>query len=389
MLTPWPSISRAIPPRAVVERPSVRPTCAAIVAAGVLLGLVAAVHAGAATDGRWDAKAAAAYLDARQTWWAAWPTAARDHGTFCVSCHTVLPYALARPALRLTLAEAAPTPAESHLIDNVDARVTRWNEMAPYYPDQTRGIPKTSESRGTEAIFNALILAMRDRGTGRLENDTQLAFDHMWDLQMKTGDLAGAWAWLNFHNEPWESPTSAYFGAAIAAVAVGSAPVPYAASPAIQDNLKRLRGYFDREFDHQPLSNRLVLMWASGKVEGLMSSEQRHSVADAAFGLQRQDGGWSFASLGNFSRADGTPIETDSDGYATGLAVLALESAGVPSSDARLQRGLDWLRAHQDPATGRWWASSPNKRRDPQSDAARFMSDAATAFAVLALTGAR
>ena len=37
----------------------------------------------------WDMRAAAAYLDSRQTWWSAWPTAARDHETACVSCHAV------------------------------------------------------------------------------------------------------------------------------------------------------------------------------------------------------------------------------------------------------------------------------------------------------------
>ena len=49
-----------------------------------------------------DARAAAAYLDARAEWWSTWPNAARDRGTFCISCHTTLPYALARPALRAT-----------------------------------------------------------------------------------------------------------------------------------------------------------------------------------------------------------------------------------------------------------------------------------------------
>ncbi len=51
----------------------------------------------------WDRKAAAAYLDARMSWWESWPSAARDHETFCVSCHTSLPYAMARPALRSSL----------------------------------------------------------------------------------------------------------------------------------------------------------------------------------------------------------------------------------------------------------------------------------------------
>jgi hypothetical protein len=56
----------------------------------------------------WDQKAAAAYLDQRAAWWMEWPKAARDHETFCVSCHTAVPYALSRPALRKSLAETAP-----------------------------------------------------------------------------------------------------------------------------------------------------------------------------------------------------------------------------------------------------------------------------------------
>src|SRR5262249_46667500 len=70
-----------------------------------------------------DEKAAASYLDGRFTWWMSWPTAARDHGTFCVSCHTVLPYALARPALRGALAEENVSPVEQKLLDNVVKRV--------------------------------------------------------------------------------------------------------------------------------------------------------------------------------------------------------------------------------------------------------------------------
>ena len=45
-----------------------------------------------------------------------------------------------------------------------------------------------------------------------------------------------------------------------------------------------------------------------------------------------------------------------------------------------------WLAKHQDSATGKWMATSLNKQRDPATAAANFMSDAATGFAVLALT---
>ena len=41
----------------------------------------------------WSPQAAAAYLDGRADWWASWPQAARDHGTFCISCHTAATYA--------------------------------------------------------------------------------------------------------------------------------------------------------------------------------------------------------------------------------------------------------------------------------------------------------
>jgi squalene-hopene/tetraprenyl-beta-curcumene cyclase len=47
-----------------------------------------------------------------------------------------------------------------------------------------------------------------------------------------------------------------------------------------------------------------------------------------------------------------------------------------------------WLEQHQE-QDGDWRATSLNKQRDPQSDTGRFMSDAATGYAVLALEKAK
>lgn len=160
------------------------------VAVAMVVGLSWSNRAGAVRDSAgWSPTAAAAYLDQRMDWWTKWPTAARDHGTFCVSCHTVLPYALARPVLRQALAEREPSANERLLVDNVTRRVRLWKDVEPFYPDQTRGLPKTSESRGTEAILNALILASRDALTASpsLTEDTRRAFDNLWALQMKSG----------------------------------------------------------------------------------------------------------------------------------------------------------------------------------------------------------
>jgi len=340
----------------------------------------------AGSAGSWDAKAAAKFMDDRQTWWQTWPNAARDHNTFCVSCHTAMPYAISRPALRGALGERGPSIPEQKLIENVAKRVTMWRDVEPWYPDQTRGIPKTSESRGTESVFDAFVLALRDAPSGKLSDDTRTAFANMWALQMRTSDASGGWAWINFHYEPWESPNSPYFGASMAAIAVGTAPEGYAASPAIADNLKLLREYFKRETDKQNLLNRVMGLWASTKVENLLTREQQQAIVSEAAQKQQADGGWTTSSLGAYQRVDNTAVDTKSDGYATGLVTLALQASGVPASDPRVAKGLAWLRANQNHETGQWTAVSLNKNRDPKSEIGQFMSDAATAYAVLALT---
>ena len=49
-----------------------------------------------------------------------------------------------------------------------------------------------------------------------------------------------------------------------------------------------------------------------------------------------------------------------------------------------LMAGLQWLERHQN-SDGSWRAESLNARRNPQTDVGRFMTDAATGYAVMAL----
>jgi rhamnogalacturonyl hydrolase YesR len=144
------------------------------------------------------------------------------------------------------------------------------------------------------------------------------------------------------------------------------------------------RDYLRRQYAAQPLLNQLYVLWASSKEPGLLTSDDRQTLLAAIRSRQQADGGWRLMALDERQRSDESPEPTASDGYATGIAVLALEESGASRTDPTLERGLAWLANHQE-KNGSWTTLSMNHDRDPQSDAYLFMTDAATGYAALAL----
>jgi squalene-hopene/tetraprenyl-beta-curcumene cyclase len=352
-------------------------------AAGALM-LILGGCSRSSTGVNWDPPAAAHYLDNRASSWMHSRKASRDHGTACLSCHTTVPYALARSELGRMLDEPAPPPAQRELLAIVKKRIALWPQLLPWYRDEKH------ESRGTEAVLNALILTNADATLGHLSAPTRAALDDMWTLQQTDGPRAGSWPWIDFGNQPWEASDSVYYGATLAALATGFTPEEYRSQPDIQERVRQMRDYLRREYPNQTLLNRVNLLWAAERLPNLIEPEVRTAILSEISARQRPDGGWSVASLmPGWKRHDGSSPPDTSDGYATGLITLVLQESGIPTSDPRLGRSLAWLLGNQSHWNGRWSAESPNGRRRPWDEAAPFMDDAATAFAVLALARAQ
>jgi hypothetical protein len=127
----------------------------------------------------------------------------------------------------------------------------------------------------------------------------------------------------------------------------------------------------------------------------LLTEHQEARLLDEVARLQLSDGGWELSSLDEQSRKHAY-LDTwrrltrmgKSDGCATGLVVLAMEAVAVKQHEKMQQQGLQWLEKHQT-QDGSWRAVSLNGPRDVHSDIGRFMSDAATGYAVLALEKAK
>ena len=350
----------------------------------VLAILAAALAvAGAATQTGWNPGRAADYLDARQKAWLAWPPA-NHSGISCMSCHTGLPYLLARPALRQTLGEHNPTLYEAVLIDGV--RATALKSDGAFLFGDEKGL-RADQEFGAQIVISALVLAVDDAPHLRLSPEGESAFERLWKFQLRDGENKGAWNWSDFDLDPWETPQATFYGAALAAVATGVAPAGYQFRPQIQGNISTLTKYLLSAQKAQPLHNRLAMLWAAAELHNWLPEGDRRAILDLVWAKQHADGGWSSESLGPWKNRAKAPSVSGSNGYATAWAAFTLERAGVPSSDRHLARALDWLKTHQDRESGAWAAESMNHAHAAGSMPALFTQDAATAYAVAALSG--
>ncbi len=272
----------------------------------------------------------------------------------CFTCHTNYSYLLARPQI------SAEVTAHRQVRTALEELVQkRWQEQGPRWD--------------AEVVMSAAVLALNDAATSeKLHPASRAALDRMWTLQRDDGGFD----WLKCNWPPMESDD--HYGATMAAIAAGAAPGNYAAGDEAQIGLARLRDYFAAN-PPPTLHHTAMLIWADSYLDDLLGDQQRDEGLQKLLELQRDDGGWALATLGDWTRADGKQQDTqNSDGYATGFVIYVLRRGGLQADDPRLAKGIAWLKSHQR-QSGRWYTRSLNK------DSKHFISHAGTAFAVLAL----
>ena len=293
----------------------------------------------------WDKAAAAKYLDDRMDLWfdKARKLRTGQGNTACASCHTTVPYALARPALRKAAGVSQPTPQEARLLDETLRRVETYGS----HEQINKG--KDEQSRGTEAVLNLLVLAGEDARQDRQvpSEPTRKALAELWKEQRADG----AWDWLDFGLEPYESTDSVYYGAALAAMAVGTAS-GYAGDTGQNGSsgLGKLRSYLKANYAEQNLHSRTWMLLASARLAGLLSRDQTDALVTELRRKQNADGGWSVYKLGPWTWSKASPpyepqgkpdvsLLSKSDAYATGLIAYALRQAGSARRPSESEAG--------------------------------------------------
>jgi squalene-hopene/tetraprenyl-beta-curcumene cyclase len=228
---------------------------------------------------------------------------------------------------------------------------------------------------------------------GKLQPSTRKALDKMWAVRRpvaKNNHFRGPWGQDGFCWDLSAPELDGDYNSILAALAVGTAGDGYARPGAARQEITHLREYlgsrFHNERDRGDLHAQALVLWASCRLDGLLSTTKRETIVRSLLAAQRADGGWSLSELGGRWHPSTQKV---SDGYATGLVVHALRQAGKPTDHAEVARGLAWLRKHQR-ASGGWF--TPNADRDPTMGGIGThdlaILNLGTAFAVMALRAA-
>lgn len=292
----------------------------------------------------------------------------------CVTCHTNGHYLIVPPKI------FKDRPAAAEVRSFAETWIDSWEED---------GLPRT-EIVVAPAAFLAINNMQMD---GELRPATQKALHEAWKLQSDEGHWSD---WLKCNWPPFEQDD--HYGVTLMAIAMGMAPDSYTSVEPARTGIRRLLSYLQNS-EPEEVHHRAMMLWSSKYHEGLVAPEERRRWIDELLALQKPSGGWASGDLGRWrQRAPETggyhhldaefvereypPVMVDpnGDGYGTGFVMYALLQAGVPASDAQMQKGLAWLKNNQQ-ADGKWFTNSLRN----EFDTSNFLTHTGTTFALMVL----
>jgi hypothetical protein len=280
----------------------------------------------------------------------------------CISCHTTGWGLAAQPII------------DSGSDEVSDGRAFAQEYLSGYLEGEIKPHKQYGSIEGQ--VATAAFLAMSDARSGdQVHEITRQGLDHAWELL----DASGTWEeWLQCNWPPFES--DAEFGPTLMLVALGE--IRGIANLEEQDikAAAKLSKYLQ---DNPPLSlhAKAMRLWAAIYWSELIPATERSAWLEDLLDAQATDGGWSMASLAGpaWKRDGGEGQTTTSEAYPTAFVTYVLLQTGRSPEDAVILEGRHWLRQHQR-EDGDWFTRSP--RRDRK----HYISRAATAFSLLALT---
>lgn len=285
----------------------------------------------------------------------------------CGTCHTNLAHVMAEPFL-----------VERDGETEREIRDSLFDFLASYNPNVDQ-VPAEERRANNNILWNRLVIAgifaMSDGEAHEKQDPRTLArFDQIWRMQSPDGSFNYPKKALPFLED------DKYYVFTMLSVAAQYLPADYRAKPAAAEGIKKLNHFLAANAPPNQ-HDELVLMRAAMGAPELMSAARKADLVKRTLALQRPDGGWSVASLGDWPREDGGPNAKNgpSDGYGTGFVLYTLCKTGFPANDPAIQKGLGWIKAHQR-VSGRWFTASLwSEKRD------NYVSHIGTAYAVMAL----
>ena len=280
----------------------------------------------------------------------------------CVTCHTNGWALAAQPLIAPQSAEVAIGRefAQGYLLSYLDGEAK----------------PRRQYGSVEGLVATTAFLALSDARTGgEVDPATRRGLDHAWAIL----DKSGTWDdWLQCNWPPFES--DAEYGPTLMLVALGELREQAKITSLDRRGVRRLTAYL-RTSDPVSLHAKAMRLWAASHWSKAVASRQQKVWRSELLAARNPDGGWSMASLAGpaWQRDGGESQTVTSEAYPTAFSIYVLIKTGMKPTHTVVRSALHWLRQNQR-EDGSWHTRSP--RRDRK----HYISRAATAFALMALS---